>query len=151
MAVDDEYRRDAVGFQAITDIVDDRLEDFLTQGQRPLPVHPVGGYADGDRGGHDDLRIELQRGILGYHERPGGVHDHRQVLVVLLGAAGRDDRRPETACCQCFTNFLPRAFVQQYFPWIDVPVAGEVHGRWTERRTIVGCALLRQPGAGCQT
>ena len=58
------------------------------------------------------------------HQRHAGcIVDHRQVFIVLFSAARRQDYRLENTSLQRFAKLLPRAFPQQYLPWIHVGVS----------------------------
>jgi hypothetical protein len=91
------------------------------------------------------------------HQRHAGcIVDHRQVFIVLLSAARRQDHRLENTSLQRFAKLLPRAFPQQYLPWIHVgassgldigegAAAGEGSDRSSGQRTeesAAACAMV---------
>ncbi|RIK39384.1 MAG: hypothetical protein DCC58_15340 [Chloroflexi bacterium] len=112
--VEDQHVAHAVADQAL-----DGIEQHCQPGaglgrQRAGVEHVMLGDADADRHGHDDLRIEPPRRLLGYPGRRADVVVHCQVFEVLLDRAGCDDCRLEPTTCQRLAHLATRHPPEEY-------------------------------------
>ena len=123
-----------MGFEALADVINHCQEGLFLQREGTLAVHPVRGDADRNRCGHQDLGIQQQRRLLRHQGDAGGVVDHGQVLVVLLGRAGRDDHGFQEAAFEGLAELFPGALPEQDLAGVHVGLAGAFDlGSWELR------------------
>ena len=123
MAIQYQNCLDTVRFETFADLEDYRQKCFLLQRERAFAVHPMRRDAHRHGRGHHHLRIQSQGCLLRHQCHTRCIVDHRQVFIVLLSAAGRQDDCFENAPLKRFAKLLSRAFPEQRLAWIDVSVS----------------------------
>ena len=76
----------------------------------------------------DDLRIELAGRLFSDMDSHADVVLHRQMLKMLLNAAGGNDRRLKLALCQRFTKLTPGKVAHKnmlilHSPFLQIPIS----------------------------